>query len=1143
MKRVVLLALCSMALGSLAWSQAPLVDDDFTNNPCCTRADFDSGICDKDWICQGNTVWIPPDADECDLDLDDDGTVDANVFDQFTSFDPANPCTQFPGEGYVLVTPAITGQAGNMFRKEPVEYDNFKLTAEVELRDGSIGRPADGMCIVIVGTADPPALGSAGGAMGSTGLGTVPTMIFEFDNWSCNTGDNNDQNHVQFAWSPVGFSGADAAQIKPLPLQGVFTKVNESLYPLNNRQPPPAESNRFLFEVIVQGGTVACYLSNDDAGLTRTRFFTFPIKDFQKFSGYLGVTGSTGGAWQNQIIHSIKIEPFAGCLAPPAIVTRDLQSTRAADEFSGDYLPGDQVTVLNTLSDIRLAGANCVAAASIKINDVLPTGWTAGTISDGGTYDAGTNTVTWVLTGASFVNGKSVSYKATAPDNTDLSSVWSGNYAENIALSESSGISGEDTLYKVGDFDTCGGIRAWNLLGAYLQGPGGGAGPGDDLIRLDYMTDGDKTELDYVWFPGATIATAFNGDGISESFSTGLTGTKEGINPGGIPTVLAWNDLDGYINLNDDVYAGDPNNCMAYAQAYVFNDTGADLDVFIGSASDDSIQIILNEQEAWIHSIPRGGADACAPQDISPDGTIFTEPHTLFKGKNSLIVKTFEGGGGFNFACRFQNDLGEPITEGLRISKYPGDICVKPPYVSATRSLSTGKTVSIQGGTFPGWDLGDTYSVGVALSGIRANPSGCTAPTSVTVREIVPTGWTPSAANLGGTVAGNLVTWVLTGANLTNAVSLTYSVTTGGALGTVNFSGSYLDTGATVTYATGGPSTLYHPTDYSRSGFIQEWLLLGPYKQPGLLNLDAPGEDKMRLDHITDNKGITEASVRPKAGDTVATAYGPGAGKARSTGLQTGATTAINPDGVPTWSAWQDADDLVAFENYYGADLDRLMMLAGTYICVDEDINVDLGLASDDSIQVLLDGEEIFIHNIARGSGLVDEVQDVVCGTIGGTCANTLDVGQLAPLSKGVHFLLVKVFEGGGGHNFRLRFQDPVTGEPITSGITIGLDPDATCGGPPPGKLLHRGDADDNGVLQLTDAIRILGFLFLGGTEPTCLDAADADDNGVLQLTDAIRILGFLFLGGAPPASPGPPPDACGVDAGEELGCTSYTKC
>jgi hypothetical protein len=99
-------------------------------------------------------------------------------------------------------------------------------------------------------------------------------------------------------------------------------------------------------------------------------------------------------------------------------------------------------------------------------------------------------------------------------------------------------------------------------------------------------------------------------------------------------------------------------------------------------------------------------------------------------------------------------------------------------------------------------------------------------------------------------------------------------------------------------------------------------------------------------------------------------------------------------------------------------------------------------------------------------------------------------------------------------------------------------------GSGPSTPLFHRGDADDNGALQLTDALRVLGFLFLGQPAPTCLDAGDADDNGTLQLTDALRVLGFLFLGGPPPAPPGPPGEACGSDPTEdELGCDSYTSC
>jgi len=42
------------------------------------------------------------------------------------------------------------------------------------------------------------------------------------------------------------------------------------------------------------------------------------------------------------------------------------------------------------------------------------------------------------------------------------------------------------------------------------------------------------------------------------------------------------------------------------------------------------------------------------------------------------------------------------------------------------------------------------------------------------------------------------------------------------------------------------------------------------------------------------------------------------------------------------------------------------------------------------------------------------------------------------------------------------------------------------------------------------------------------LDSADADDSGILDITDPIRILGYLFLGGEAPPAPGA--GACGVD-------------
>ncbi len=90
----------------------------------------------------------------------------------------------------------------------------------------------------------------------------------------------------------------------------------------------------------------------------------------------------------------------------------------------------------------------------------------------------------------------------------------------------------------------------------------------------------------------------------------------------------------------------------------------------------------------------------------------------------------------------------------------------------------------------------------------------------------------------------------------------------------------------------------------------------------------------------------------------------------------------------------------------------------------------------------------------------------------------------------------------------------------------------------------HRGDADNSGQLQLTDAVRILNVLFLGIGALPCQDSADADDNGQIQLTDAVRILNVLFLGIGSIPPPGAPSEACGEDPGTvHLGCDNYTWC
>ena len=81
--------------------------------------------------------------------------------------------------------------------------------------------------------------------------------------------------------------------------------------------------------------------------------------------------------------------------------------------------------------------------------------------------------------------------------------------------------------------------------------------------------------------------------------------------------------------------------------------------------------------------------------------------------------------------------------------------------------------------------------------------------------------------------------------------------------------------------------------------------------------------------------------------------------------------------------------------------------------------------------------------------------------------------------------------------------------------LRIGVDGDIS--------FFRRGDANGDEKLDISDAVSVLGYLFLG-TEISCEDAADADDSGDLLITDGIVILMHLFGGTEtiPPPYPEP---------------------
>jgi len=80
-----------------------------------------------------------------------------------------------------------------------------------------------------------------------------------------------------------------------------------------------------------------------------------------------------------------------------------------------------------------------------------------------------------------------------------------------------------------------------------------------------------------------------------------------------------------------------------------------------------------------------------------------------------------------------------------------------------------------------------------------------------------------------------------------------------------------------------------------------------------------------------------------------------------------------------------------------------------------------------------------------------------------------------------------------------------------------------------------RGDGNGDGVVDLSDAVFALSYLFQGSAVLSCLKAIDANDDGVVDIADPIYALGYLFGGGPripPPQAPG------GLDTtADDLGC------
>ncbi len=256
----------------------------------------------------------------------------------------------------------------------------------------------------------------------------------------------------------------------------------------------------------------------------------------------------------------------------------------------------------------------------------------------------------------------------------------------------------------------------------------------------------------------------------------------------------------------------------------------------------------------------------------------------------------------------------------------------------------------------------------------------------------------------------------------------------------------------------GAPTSIVvNENHFDSAGFIKTWLILGPLSQGQSAN---PPVEDMRRDYLTDGFAITEDNILPYDGQAIEIDFN----AAHSTGLKCDAWPDINPGGVPTFFVHKDSDDSI--NHWYsvpnranndsvfggndglgGNDPNDMMVYHCIYVRnnTGEEIEATVAGASDDSLQVIVNGVEAICHSIPRGYGGTHNVQDR------GDCV----------LFPGTNLVMAKVWEGGGGSGLRLRLEERGNEVPL-------MEPDISIVGVPNAPSLHITEEAEEGFLRFT---------------------------------------------------------------------------
>jgi len=163
-----------------------------------------------------------------------------------------------------------------------------------------------------------------------------------------------------------------------------------------------------------------------------------------------------------------------------------------------------------------------------------------------------------------------------------------------------------------------------------------------------------------------------------------------------------------------------------------------------------------------------------------------------------------------------------------------------------------------------------------------------------------------------------------------------------------------------------------------------------------------------------------------------------------------------------------------------------------------------LEVVYDDGFAAYLNGSEVARVNLADGAAFDATASSAIEPT-----SITIDLSsRLSLLEKEENVLAIEVHNGTPSSSDLSMI--PVLSGRVLSNVVRFI----------------RGDANEDGSVNVSDATFLLAYLFEDGPASRCPDTEDVNDDGRLNLIDAIYLLADLFVSGPPI----PEPTQCGLD-------------